>query len=192
MRIVLLVLSLSLFGVNVKAGEAYHSISIRSSKTGIKDDYELKVGVADVMFLNELHLKYERENDFHYRGLHAKTNKYYKLYGEVFIDEAKNINEQWLYRDIMRVLDISIRVSSHWQKWQNPALMGGLQNEFQFTLFGIPVFWDSAIDTDFNSKTILRNRIVLKLLQGQSLNFYRHSGSGADYWQIKQIGEYRF
>ncbi len=175
----------------VFASDVYHSISIRSSTLGKEDDYELKLGFSNVLFLNDLHLKYERENDFHYRGIELKTNKFNKLYGELYIDEAKDINEQWLYRDMIDILGFNVRVSSHWDKWKDPKLMGGIYTGIELELNNLSLCWLGAFDTDFSKDIIFRNDFVLDMGFGQSLSLYTYSGN-TNFWQIKQVGNYRF
>ena len=183
-----------------KEREAYHSISFRNPRSEDAEltDYEFKLGYSGSLILERLHLIYERQDDAIYRGidLHTHRTKSDNIFldgysAEIFIAESYPINEQWLYRRLVSVLNTDLRLSGRWDTWEFYGLFLGVKTLFEFNVWRLATYYETSFDTNFLGDNIWRNNIVLAYAN-QSLRLVRHLGPGVDHWQVKQEGTYRW
>lgn len=193
---ILLLLIAGTVGSEPLPPEGYLSFSVRTPRQDPDTnpiDYELMLGIANIPFIERTDLKTERENGNHYKGWYLKTkptkhpHTLLKEYSaEIEIDQARALNEQWIYRKLAGILGLDIRLSGRWDTWDFDTLMLGVSSKWNLWR---NIHYEASLDTNFTDRTISRHNIYAQARLtrhiAQDLRLYRHIGAGQNHWQIK-------
>ena len=102
------------------------SLSFRNANIdGEPYDYEIVGGLSGDLLT--LKVKYERENGELYRGLKLKTEEVSGYSMVIHIDEAHNINRQYIYKTLLNINDrITVRSTNEFNQWSEYRVMFGM------------------------------------------------------------------
>lgn len=101
------------------------------------NDYNYVYGGKTKNVIAEIEVSRERENGLFYNGIFVRTQELYDTFAEIKINEANNINKQYIYKNLLTLPTgnseqdiLKFRTLYQWTRWKDPKWMGGVEINF--------------------------------------------------------------
>ena len=146
--------------VEILAKSGFIAYNARTPRTEapVSHDYHISGGISGVIPFSTLVAKHERENGEIYRGIRVETmkspglgndplNLLSGIHGTLRIDEARSVNEVYVYKDILDFFTVfQIRISNRWQDWEYRGVTLGAKLDLSIGRTATGISYDTNFD----------------------------------------------